>query len=134
MDGPKVGLDLSRDRMSFLRSFQPQLVHQLVKSRPTHPQFRRSRTDLAPVSTERLLDNVALDRFAGFFERAHGGESYFGSQLEIVSRDLVAFRHDDTPFNPVFQFADVARPAITFNGQASVFAETQFASGILRGE
>ena len=39
-----------------------------------------------------------------------------GGQLQVIGRYLASVSHDDCAFHPAFELADVARPAMVFNG------------------
>src|SRR5580765_4065422 len=79
-------------------------------------------------------DHLPFDGFARFFETGCSWCDGWVSQLEILGRDALSFRHYDRSLNPVFQFAHVARPGVPGHGLDRVGVERKPFFAMFGGE
>src|ERR1035441_10234992 len=100
-----------------------ELLHQLVKRRPTDAKFHGGGSNLPSVTPQGVLDHFPLDALARLLERLRRQGAQGIGQLQVPGGDALPIRHNDRPLHPVLQLPDVSRPTVKTQGAQRVGRE-----------
>src|SRR5689334_19730164 len=88
--------------------------------------------DIAAEASERLLDEERLDFFQTHLFHTRRAFAT-GAETEIAGSDGIALGHEDTAFDGVIQFADVAGPGVREEGLDGALIEAAEGFAVMAG-